>query len=95
MQVKSNAERGAFCNTFDLHKATIYNKDLCGVYFERPFYTGFTVINGEALFSLKTFTENASLVQPLHARYFLMPLLSSDDLFQNKLFQKKNIYIFQ
>ena len=35
MQVKSIAEcsRGAFCNTFDLHSATICHKDLCFVYF--------------------------------------------------------------
>ena len=63
MQVKSIGERGAFCNTFDFHKATIYHKDPCCVYFEWPFYTGFTVINGVALFSLKPFTENPSFVQ--------------------------------
>ena len=32
-KVSQNAPRGAFCNTFNLHQATICHKDLCFVYF--------------------------------------------------------------
>ena len=36
--------QGAFCNTFDLHLATICHYGLCFVYFKWPLKTGFTVI---------------------------------------------------
>ena len=41
-----NAPRGAFCNTFDLHLATICQslRYLLCLFFEWPFYTGFTQV---------------------------------------------------
>ena len=44
MKVKSIAEcsRGAFCNTFKLHQATIFDYDLYFVNFKWPLKTGFT-----------------------------------------------------
>ena len=43
MQVKSIAEC-SFCNTFDLIKLTFVIKIFVLSIFERPFYTGFTVV---------------------------------------------------
>ena len=42
-QVKSITRRGAICNTFDLHEATLCHKDLCLSICEWPFYTVYTV----------------------------------------------------
>ena len=38
-----NASFGAFCNTFDLHKAIIVIENQFGVLFEWPLKTGFTI----------------------------------------------------
>ena len=42
-----NAPKGAFCNTFDFHSATINFVIKIFVFsiFECPFYTGFTVLS--------------------------------------------------
>ena len=43
-KVLQNARRGAFCNTLDLHLATICYLDLCFVFFEWLLKTCFTVL---------------------------------------------------
>ena len=48
--------RGALCNNFDHHEATNCHNDLCFVYFEWPFYTGFTVCKSSGMQKVKSFT---------------------------------------
>ena len=44
IKLRSIAEKGAFCNTFDLHKAIFVFKTFDLSIFEWPLETGFTVI---------------------------------------------------
>ena len=66
-----NAPWGAFCNTFDLHYATIFHKDLCFVIFKCPLKTGF---------SLHTYLSLQSAYQILNSAAWHLNHLTTSEL---------------